>query len=263
MDDSFLASSEAPGNVILDVDGVLLLGGEPIPGATDAVRALGRAGLRLLFATNNSTRTAVANAERLSRLLEVEIAPDRVVTSAIAATRLLGTDDDPVLVVGEEGLEATLKEYGRTLTPRWQDAASVVAGLDQGITYERLAAATRAIRAGARFVGTNGDLTFPVPGGQVPGAGALLAALEAATGVSPEVAGKPNAAMRQAITDRLGPGPVWMVGDRPETDLAMASAAGWDGVLVLSGVAERAADSRWDPRLVLDSIAGLPSALGL
>lgn len=247
--------------MVFDVDGVLLLGGEAIPGAGEALKALHDAGFRLLYATNNSTRTAEANAERLARLLGAQVSADAVVTSAIAATRILGPGDDPVLVVGERGLEQTLQGSGRTLTTEWERAAAVVAGLDRGITYDRLAAATRAIREGARFVGTNGDRTFPVPGGQVPGAGALLAAIEAATGVAPEIAGKPHAAMRQAITDRLAPGPVWMVGDRPETDLAMAAAAGWSGVLVLTGVGDRESGAEWAPALVLDDVAGLPAAL--
>ena len=263
MGSSFLASSGTAGNVVFDVDGVLLLGGEAIPGAGDAIHRLDAAGLRLLYATNNSTRTVDDNADRLGGLLGVAITPEAVVTSAVAATRILTPSDDPILVVGEAGLEDTLERAGHALTAEWEQAATVVAGLDRGITYDRLAGATRSIRSGARFVGTNGDLTFPVPGGQVPGAGALLAAIEAATGVAPEVAGKPHAAMREAIADRLAPGPVWMVGDRPETDLAMAAAAGWSGVLVLTGVGDRAAAARWEPALVLDDVTGLPTALGV
>ena len=263
MGNSFLASDGPPGNVVLDVDGVLLLGGEPIPGAGAALRTLAAAGVRLLFATNNSTRTTEENAGRLGRMLGVDVAEEAVITSAVATARILGPGDHPVLVVGEAGLETTLQRAGHTLTTAWEDAATVVVGLDRGITYERLAAATRAIRGGARFVGTNGDRTFPVPGGQVPGAGSLLAALEAATDVAPLVAGKPHTPMQEAITDRLGPGAVWMVGDRPETDLAMAAAAGWVGVLVLTGVGEPATAAEWEPALVLDHVGALPAALGL
>jgi 4-nitrophenyl phosphatase len=125
----------------------------------------------------------------------------------------------------------------------------VIAGLDRGLNYDKLRRATLLIRSGVPFFGTNPDKTFPTPDGQVPGAGALLALLEAASGVSPIIIGKPNPAMYRLAMQRLGARleETLAVGDRLETDIAGAQALGCPCALVLSGVSSREAAQTWQP----------------
>lgn len=260
---SVVASLPFPGNVVLDVDGCLTLGGKPVPGATEAILAIRAAGARCIIATNNSTRTPGAVADALGDLLGVSLDGDAVVTSGMAAATLLGTEHRPAFVVGEEGLTATLEAGGITTTSDSTAARSVVVGLHRGFDYAVLARAGRAAAAGALLVATNDDATFPDPGGDLPGAGALVAAVEAASGHTALVAGKPHRPMLDCVLRLLAPGPTWMVGDRAETDVAFARLAGWTAVLTLSGVTRRPEDLPADlrPDISVPSIADLPRLL--
>ncbi len=246
------------GNVVCDLDGVVYRGAHPIPGAGDALRALVERGVHVLFATNNSTRTPHQTARRIRELTAFAADPDQVVGSAEAAALHLAAGRPGTYVVGEEGIVAALA--GRGVPQTDEDAEAVVVGLDRDFTYEKLHKAAAFIRSGAAFVATNTDVTFPDQAGLHPGAGALVAAVEAASGVAPVVAGKPHAPMRRLIVERLRPGRTVVVGDRPETDLALARAAGWLGVLVLTGVVNDATEvpDAHRPDVVLDSIADLP-----
>jgi 4-nitrophenyl phosphatase len=181
----------------------------------------------------------------------------------MAAVSLLGTEHDPALVVGEEGIRTALAAAEIATTDDPDEAHSVIVGLDRRFDYDALRRAARAAAAGAAFIATNDDRTFPSVGPDVPGAGALLAAIEAASGRKAIVAGKPHAAMLRCVASLLGPGVTWVVGDRPETDIAFARAGSWYGVLVLSGVTIAADDilERWTPDLVIPSVAGLPELL--
>lgn len=258
-----LAGATPPGNVILDVDGCLTIDGQAIPGAGEAVGAVLMSGARMTIATNNSTRTAEALASELGALLGVDISPTAVVTSAVAAVGLLSRADDPVLVVGEEGVRSAIAAAGFAETVDPEAARSVVVGLDRSFDYDVLSAANRAVRRGARLVACNDDATLPTGGGPVPGSGSLLAAVERASGATATVAGKPYRAMVEAVSARLGPGPTWVVGDRGETDVAFARAAGWKAVLVLTGVTRHPDDLRPEhrPDMVIPSIADLPALL--
>lgn len=233
---SFLASLPPPGNVVLDLDGVVFLGSTAIPGAGDALAVIAASGVRTLFATNNATKTTSQIAARLADGAGYETDPASIVTSAVAAAGCLSSTDDPVFAVGEGGLAATLTAAGHAVTDDPGVARSVVVGLDREISYAKLEGASTAVRRGARYIATNTDATFPVPGGSVPGAGALIAAVSTAAGRNPEVAGKPHPPMIEQIRRHLAPGSTWMIGDRPETDLALAKAAGWTAVLTLSGI---------------------------
>lgn len=261
MDNPFLASPEQPGNVVLDLDGVVFLGPDAIPGAGAALERLADGGWRVLFATNNATRSVATIAARITDQTGFRADPALVVTSAIAAGELVGAQDHPVLVVGEQGLLDTLTDAGARLTDDPDSARAVVVGLDRGFTYERLRDASSAIRSGARFIATNTDVTFPTADGQVPGAGSIVAAVAAAAGVEPEVAGKPHVPMIRAVSERLAPGETWMIGDRPETDLAFARAAGWRSVLTLTGVTSdpSTVPAQWRPDLVTESLETLVS----
>ncbi len=259
MRDSFLATDQLPGNVVFDLDGVIFLGAEAISGAGAALTAIADSGTKIIFATNNATKTTDHVANRIAADTGFAAPPQSIATAATAAAGALGADDDPVLVVGESGLVETLVASGRTITPEPTSARTVVVGLDRDITYDKLERAATAIRKGARFIATNTDVTFPMPGGPVPGAGAIVAAIAAASESSPEVTGKPHQSMVQHISRLLGPGDTWMVGDRPETDLALARAAGWKAVLTLTGITRSLEHVPRDlqPDLVIDSIADL------
>ena len=259
MRDSFLATDQRPGNVVLDLDGVIFLGAEAISGAGAALTAIAASGANVVFATNNATKTTDHVADRIAADTGFVPRPRSIATAATSAAAALGSDDDPVLVVGESGLVETLLASGRTIAAEATSARSVVVGLDRDITYDKLEQAATAIRNGARFVATNTDVTFPMPGGPVPGAGAIVAAISAASETSPEVTGKPHQPMVRHISRLLGPGGTWMVGDRPETDLALARAAGWKSVLALTGITRSVEDVPQDlrPDIVIDSIADL------
>jgi glycerol-1-phosphatase len=250
--------------VVFDLDGVVYLGEEVVaaaPAALDQVRGLG---VRVAFVTNNSYRPPDLVVEKLNRL-GVKAAPGEVLTSAQAAVRLLGGPEGlagvKVMVVGGPGLRQALEAAGARLVDgvAWRDAEVVAVGFDPDLTYTKLRDATLAIRAGARFVGSNPDTTLPAPDGLWPGAGATLALLRAATGVRPEVAGKPERALLETAAAALGPGPYLMVGDRADTDLDGAHRLGWSTALVLSGVTRLAdlPDLRIAPDHLLADVGGL------
>jgi glycerol-1-phosphatase len=250
--------------VVFDLDGVVYLGEEVVaaaPAALDQVRGLG---VRVAFVTNNSYRPPDLVVEKLNRL-GVKAAPGEVLTSAQAAVRLLGGPEGlagvKVMVVGGPGLRQALEAAGARLVDgaAWRDAEVVAVGFDPDLTYTKVRDATLAIRAGARFVGSNPDTTLPAPDGLWPGAGATLALLRASTGVRPEVAGKPERALLETAAAALGPGPYLMVGDRADTDLDGAHRLGWSTALVLSGVTRLAdlPDLRIAPDHLLADVGGL------
>jgi len=251
--------------VVLDLDGCVYVGSDPIPGAREALEAARDAGFLVVFATNNSTKTPEVVAGRLEEITGFTVEPDRVVTSALAAATLLDDADDPVLPIGESGLVAAIIDAGRELTEDPDTARAVIVGLDRAISYDRIHRASRAVILGARFIGTNHDPTFPTSSVPAPGAGSIVAAVERASGRPPEYAGKPFAPMRRAIAERLGPGPTWMVGDRPDTDIACGRMAGWTTVLVRTGVAPHPDQLEGDerPDHVIPTVADLPGLLGL
>jgi 4-nitrophenyl phosphatase len=228
---------------ILDIDGVLWRGARPLPGAREFLEELRRRGIPFVLATNNATATPAAVARR-ARGMGVDIRREQVVTSSQATAAFLAARLDrsaSVLVVGERALRSALRRAGLRPSRHSDRARAVVVGLDRAATFGRLTEAAVAIRRGALFVGTNPDKTFPGEGGLVPGNGALLAFLEAATGVSPQVVGKPEPGLFRFASERLGarPSRTVVVGDRLETDIAGGRRAGMATILVLSGVATR------------------------
>jgi len=166
----------------------------------------------------------------------VEVPPESIVNSSQAAGLMLQGLDGPAFAMGARAIEDAMSEYGIETTTDWQRAAALVVGLDRELSYERLTQASNAVRSGARFVATNIDPTFPIHGGFLPGGGAIVAAVEVATGVKPEVAGKPYPAMRALLRSR-GVGVAWVIGDRIDTDVALAAEEeDWRSVLVGTGV---------------------------
>lgn len=223
-------------NVICDIDGVVYRGERLIPGSDEALRRLAAAGVNTWFATNNSTRSPRSISRKLLAVTGVEVSPDAIVTSSQAAVRLLGDDRGPVMVLGGEGIHAALEDAGIAVTDEARSATALLVGLDWDLTYDRLTRAADAVRFGARFIATNTDPTFPTADGLLPGGGACVAAVQTTTGVTPEIAGKPHPAMRALLRAR-GIGPAWVIGDRGDTDIALAGAEpDWTSILVLTGV---------------------------
>ncbi len=222
--------------VACDLDGVVWRGDEPISAAAPGIAALRDAGLRVAFVSNNSNSPVDEVAAKLERM-GIPAVRDDVVTSALAAAWLLQHSLAPgsrVLVCGGPGVRDALLGAGlQPVDDRPADA--VVVGFHREFDYGALDRASHAVRDGARFVATNLDATYPVPGGLIPGAGALVAAVATAAGSTPEVAGKPEAPMVGLLRERYGDAGL-VVGDRPSTDGALADAIGWPFALVLSGV---------------------------
>ena len=221
---------------VFDLDGVVWLAGQAIPGSPEAVKRLRSAGHRVAFVTNNSTPTVAEYVERLVQA-GIEVEPGELATSSqAAATRL-----DPgsrVAVVGGAGVREALTARGVDLVESRDRPDAVVVGRSLTLDFAELADAATAIRDGARFLATNTDATFPTPHGVEPGAGALVAYLQVGSGRTAEVAGKPEAAMADMVRSRYGQ-PDVVVGDRAETDGAFAVQIGAPFALVLTGVTKR------------------------
>lgn len=223
-------------DVICDLDGVVYRGDQAVPGSPEALRRLTQDGRRVVFVTNNSTRTPVDSARKIELITGVEIDPGEICTSAMASVSVLTDADSPVLVVGEDGIQRAVEEAGLETTTESAMARSVVVGLYRGLRYDDIAMAAEAVRRGARFVATNTDPTYPTAEGILPGSGAIVAAVSAVAGVEPEVSGKPHEPMRALIRAR-GIKDAWVIGDRTDTDIALAvDESGWRSILVLSGV---------------------------
>jgi glycerol 3-phosphatase-2 len=235
-----LILAEAYEAFLLDLDGVVYRGSEAVPGAPEALARLREAGRSVMFLTNNSARTPDQIVEKLHRL-DVEATPEEVVTSAQALADLLASRDGDrtAYVIGEDGILEALGAAGiEVLEGRPDRTAYVVVGWDRGVTYDDLRTASVLVGRGAALVATNSDPSYPAEGGELwPGAGAILAAIETATGVRAEVAGKPHVPLFETALSRAGTRQAAVVGDRIETDVAGARAAGLDGILVWTGAA--------------------------
>lgn len=235
-----------------------------MPGAAAAIDSLRRRGVRLLFATNNAAATT---AKRLAhvRAMGIEASSEELLTAAVVTAEYLkhaGWAGKAAFVVGKEGVREALDDAGVAILPleRATEADLVVVSNDDRFTYDAMRAASLAVRAGASFIATNDDATFPAADGLWPGAGAIVASIVTASGREPLVMGKPHPPMMQAAARRLqGCERITVVGDQPATDLEGATAMGWQRVLVLSGVTDRAGAELVDPApdAVLESIADL------
>ena len=224
---------------LLDLDGVVYLGPDPIPGVPEGLAEARSAGMRLAFVTNNAARPPHAVADHLVEL-GVEAKASEVVTSAQAAARYLA-DHLPggarVLVVGTTGLELALRERGLVpVADARGQVDAVVQGFSPDMTWQLLAEGAVALNRGVPWVATNLDPTVPSPRGRLPGNGSLVAALRHATGKEPVVTGKPDPAMhRESLLRSSAQRPI-VVGDRLDTDIEGATAVGCASLLVLTGV---------------------------
>lgn len=241
--------------LILDGDGVLWKDMAPIGDLGRIFEQIRQLGLKAVLATNNATMTVDQYLQKLAGF-GAKLEAAQIVTSAHATAAVLANafpEKGSVYVVGESGLLEALCEAGfKTVTYPDDDTpvAAVVAGFDRSFTYQKLRRAMWHVRAGAKFYGTNPDPTFPTPAGLVPGAGAIIAALQAATGIMPSIIGKPAPSMFSLCAERmqLGMQQILVVGDRLETDIAGGQRAGARTALVLSGVSTQEQAQRWEPK---------------
>jgi 4-nitrophenyl phosphatase len=235
--------------LILDMDGVLWRDKQPIGDLPGIFGQIERRGWQVVLATNNATRSIPQYLDKL-RNFGVNLGPEQVINSAQAAAHYLSQrhpQGGPVYFIGEDGLAQALEEKGFIFSE--QDPLAVVVGMDRQFTYEKLTTGTRFIRAGAPFIGTNPDRTFPTPEGLIPGTGSILAALEAASYTKPVIVGKPAPEMYRVALERMKvkPSQTLVVGDRLETDIAGAQQIGCRTGLVLSGVTSPQAAGSWTP----------------
>ena len=250
---------------LLDLDGVVYLGDVAVPGAVESLAGAERLGLGRVFVTNNASRTPGAVARQLVGLGIAAGAEDVVTSAEAAAERLveLLPSGARVLVVGGEGLLEAVRQRGLTAVSSADDGpAAVVQGFSPSTTWQMLMEACVAVRAGVPWIVTNADATLPTPRGEGPGNGALVGIVRTATGREPdEVAGKPFAPiMLQARSRRHAERPL-VVGDRLDTDIEAARAAGMDSLLVLTGVSGTAelldCPPRQRPTYVAAGLGGL------
>jgi glycerol 3-phosphatase-2 len=239
---------------ILDLDGCVWIGGEPTPRAVEALEALRDAGKRLAFATNDPRSATEDYVARLWKLGARASLGD-VVTVGGAVQHLLAETRSgrTAFVIGTPPLRRHVADAGLKVL-NGTDLASraelvVVAGTEE-LVYEDLRVATLAVRRGAVFLATGRDPTYPQPDGLWPGTGAILAAVEYASGRTAEIVGKPRPQLLYTALDRLGEGRTLVVGDRVDTDLAAAAEANLDAALVLTGGASRADVDGFEPRPV-------------
>jgi 4-nitrophenyl phosphatase len=254
--------------LMLDMDGVLYRGDAVLPGARELLEFLRVRGIPHVFLTNNSSLTASHYADKLARM-GIRTTPDRVLTSAQVAVddvRRQATPDDRVFLLGGAGVREALAVAGLTLADDYRQATIVLVGLDRTLTYEKLAQAALAIGRGARFLATNSDRSLPTERGLEPGAGALVAALHATTGVAPKLYGKPQPEMFEHALAVLGTSAerTGMVGDRYETDIVGAARAGLVTIAVATGVTPEAElrAAQPPPDWIFRSLVELRAALG-
>lgn len=262
--------------LIIDMDGVLWHGNQPAPGLKDFFQTLREQDIPFILATNNASLTQQQYVDKLARM-GVTVTLNEIMTSSMATALYLAEHTDPastrIFVIGEDGAKQPLLDRGFTLTGLYEvnnnnsnaGADIVVCGKDETLTWDKLATATLNIRAGARFIGTNADITLPTERGQILGNGAILAALQTATGVTPTIIGKPEPIIYQQALAKLGTNPseTVAIGDRLETDILGAVRTGIRSLLVLSGVSteDDLKTSDYQPTWVMQDIRAVARAL--
>ncbi|MEF8780305.1 MAG: HAD-IIA family hydrolase [Haloferacaceae archaeon] len=253
---------------VLDVDGTVVRGDEPIPGAPAGVERIRAAGIDPLFVSNNPSKLPPDYVERLSRAgYDVDV--EQVVTAGTVTTASLSEQHpaDPIYLVGAPGLADQFRDAGLTLASDPEAAAVVVVSLDREFDYETLTTVQWILEdEDVRFYGTDPDVVIPAASRDVPGSGALINAVADVTGREPDaVFGKPNEPTLRAIFDRLphDPAECFVVGDRLDTDVALGEAAGMTTVLVRTGVTDGRTLERSEiqPDYVLDSLSEIERVL--
>ena len=261
--------------LLIDLDGVVWIGREPVPGSPETLRALLEAGKGLVFVTNNPGKHPAAYAERLGEI-GVEVELSQIVTAGMVAARLAGdaAGSGGVFVIGDAPLKEMVAATGARVLEREEarEADAVVVSGHRGFDYGELLTAKRALDRGAALLATSHDPTMPYPGGEVPGTGAILAAVETASGKRATIAGKPERHLFEMAREALACSfsgdnnekeqaneRVAMVGDRLTSDIEGGMRAGLETILVLSGTTTRAQAEAAHPApdFVLADLSGL------
>lgn len=250
--------------LLIDLDGVVWIGREPVPGSPEALRALLDAGKRLVFVTNNPGKHPADYAERLAEM-GVAVEEAQIVTAGMVAARLAGEaagTGGSAFVIGPAPLKEMVAATGARVLEgeEGREADAVVVSGHRGFDYGELLTAKRALDRGAALFATSHDPTMPFPGGEVPGTGAILAAVETASGKRATIAGKPEPHLFEMAREALGEcETVAMVGDRITSDIDGGRRAGLETILVLSGTTTRAEAEAADPApdFVLENLSGL------
>ena len=240
--------------IVLDLDGVVWLAGEALPGSPQAVERLRSSGRRVLFVTNNSSPTLGQMVSRLGRI-GIEADEADIITAAVAAASVL-VPDSSAHVIGDRGVHEAVERAGVRATVEHPDA--VVVGWERSFTFDGIAQAATNIRQGARFIATNDDPTHPTPEGLLPGTGALVAAIATASETAPLIAGKPGRPMIDLIAQRASTIEM-CIGDRPSTDGALSAALGVPFGLVRSAATPLSTDPT---NLEAESLLALVEELG-
>jgi HAD superfamily hydrolase (TIGR01450 family) len=249
---------------LLDMDGTVYLGKDPIPGAPEFLHYLSETGRRRLFFTNNPSSDARQYAQKLAGM-GIDAAPGDILTSGEATARylVLETPYRSVFALGTPSFDAELRQAGLELTSDHPDA--VVLAFDKTLTYAKLETACLLLRTGTPYIATNPDKVCPTDYGYIPDCGAMAALLYEATGRMPKFIGKPNPEMVRMGLDKLGatPDATAMVGDRLYTDMQMAHDSGVTSILVLSGEATRddVEKAERKPDYIVESVAELRQML--
>jgi 4-nitrophenyl phosphatase len=246
-------------HLIIDMDGVLYLGDQPMPRLREFITFLRERPIPFILATNNSTRTPQEYADKLARM-GVSVSPEEILVSGQATARYLAREyprGTRVHVFGMPPLKQAIIDEGFILAD--EDVELVVASMDRQVTYEKLKRATLLIRSGARFIATNLDPTNPSEEGLIPGTGTMIAALEAASGTKATAIGKPEPIMYQLAMDQMGARPetTAVIGDRADTDILGGKRAGLITLCVLSGSSDRREAEAYKADLIFDDIADL------
>lgn len=249
--------------LLIDLDGVVWIGREPVPGSVEALRTLQGAGKRIVFVTNNPGRLPEAYAERLQGL-GVEVGAEQIVTAGTAVARLAGEaagEGGTAFVIGRSALKEMVAAMGAKLLEGEEAEAAdvVVVSGHPGFDYGELKTAKFALDRGAQLFATSHDPTMPFPGGELPGTGAVLAAVEVASGKEATIAGKPERHLFEIAKEAVGEGRLAMVGDRISSDIEGGRRAGLETILVLSGTTSREEAEAADPAPdhLLEDLAGL------
>jgi len=251
--------------IILDMDGVVYLGNKPLEGAARAVAFLRGSGKKVVFLTNNSESPRSFYVRKL-RSMGIAAGEENVITSGqVAADYIRGRDPQAkVFVIGGPGLVEEIRRAALKLVGP-EEADYLVVGIDRELTYQKLADGLRALLAGAKFIATNPDRVYPTEKGLLPGAGAIVAALERCSGRKPDVViGKPSPQIIRFVLRAFGAKPkeTAIVGDQIETDVKAGKRVGLLTILVLTGVVkkedvEKARGTKNSPDFVVDSLEGV------
>ncbi|TFD95915.1 TIGR01457 family HAD-type hydrolase [Jeotgalibacillus sp. R-1-5s-1] len=225
---------------LIDLDGTMYRGTEAIPEAVDFVKKLKDKGIPYLFVTNNSSKTQEQVAAHL-QAFDVPAEPEQVFTTSLATASVISREksDATVYVIGGDGIRQALTDKGLTIQDEKPDY--VVVGLDRDITYEKLALGCLAVRGGAKFISTNGDIAIPTERGLLPGNGSLTSVIAVSTQTEPLFIGKPEAVIMEQALHVLGlpKEEVVMVGDNYDTDIQAGFNTGMDTLMVHTGVSPK------------------------